>query len=86
MVGVGVGDAVDPPDTWGDEGRFGGEVDRDVTEVGAGGVADGEFADDRDRVLVEREVDVPTVVQTTSTSFIVSLETVLGDAPDRCAR
>ena len=58
VVDVILGDAVDSPDARSDEGRFGGEMDRDVAQVGAGGVAYGQLPNDGDRVLIECEIDI----------------------------
>lgn len=58
VVDVILGDPVDSPDARSDEGRFGGEMDRDVAQVGTGGVAYGQLPNDGDRVLIECEIDV----------------------------
>ena len=43
VVDIGGRDAVDAPNSGGDEGRFGGKVNGDVAEVDAGDVADREY-------------------------------------------
>ena len=51
-------DRGDAPHPRGDEERFGRKVRLHVAKGGAAAVLDDEFADDRNRVLVECEVDV----------------------------